>query len=632
MKIINILFFLSILLFPLLLSSKADSTNDWYSFSIPFQMDFDSPVNIGKFVLDSPAGKHGFCKIKDGHFYFEDGIRAKFWGTNLVFNACFPNKNQAILLANRIAFFGFNAVRLHHMDFAFEPFGIFKDTSPAYNDPQMKKTGELSKIQLDRLDYLIYQLKQHGIYIDMNLLVSRHFTESDGIKDANQLEMAAKPVSMFDPKLIELQEQYAKNLLTHYNTYTKLRYCDDPAIALVEITNENTLAGGYFNKNIPEYYLHELNLQWKKWKTINDGNQQNFYYDVEKKYFTEMVNFLKKDLNIKIPITGSQYSNVKVQESCDFIDKHAYWDPPTFPHKAWDLNDFRITNQSLLLDQNLGIIGSLESTDPKHSLQGPYQKPYTITEWNHGYPNQYAYETPVILAAKANLNNWDGLFQFAFSHDWKSGPKIDDIHSQLDAIANSQKLILCSLASKLYLNGQKIVIEINDGLFKLNSSVVAGIINSTNQKANPYIIGPFKIQLNNNGAVFIYPIDKKTLKNSSKFIIVVIGEIKNTKSGWKNDIFNWGNSPVLLKKMDVGITWLNEKNFNVYEINSNGKRGKQFIIKDENFQQLIQILLGLNLLKMKRDLKIITNNLTPSIIYRLNILLGSTNILHSHSK
>lgn len=24
-------------------------------------------------LLDAPAGKHGFVRVKDGHFYFEDG-------------------------------------------------------------------------------------------------------------------------------------------------------------------------------------------------------------------------------------------------------------------------------------------------------------------------------------------------------------------------------------------------------------------------------------------------------------------------------------------------------------------------------------------------------------------------------
>ena len=35
------------------------------------------------FVLDAPAGKHGFLQIKDDHFYFEDGTRARFLGFNI---------------------------------------------------------------------------------------------------------------------------------------------------------------------------------------------------------------------------------------------------------------------------------------------------------------------------------------------------------------------------------------------------------------------------------------------------------------------------------------------------------------------------------------------------------------------
>ena len=29
-------------------------------------------------LLDAPAGKHGFVRVKDGHFYFEDGTRIRF--------------------------------------------------------------------------------------------------------------------------------------------------------------------------------------------------------------------------------------------------------------------------------------------------------------------------------------------------------------------------------------------------------------------------------------------------------------------------------------------------------------------------------------------------------------------------
>ena len=34
-------------------------------------------------LLDAPAGKHGHVTVKDGHFYFADGTRARFIGFNL---------------------------------------------------------------------------------------------------------------------------------------------------------------------------------------------------------------------------------------------------------------------------------------------------------------------------------------------------------------------------------------------------------------------------------------------------------------------------------------------------------------------------------------------------------------------
>jgi len=163
---------------------------------------------MGTLVLDAPAGKHGFAKAKGRYFHFEDGTPAKFWGTNLSFSACFPSKKEAVIIADRLAFFGFNAVRLHHMDSNFDPQGIFKDIEPSAQNPQMKKTTVFSKKQLDKLDYLIYQLKKRGIYIDINLLVSRDFTEADGVVAADQLGSAAIPVSLFDPKLRELQKKY----------------------------------------------------------------------------------------------------------------------------------------------------------------------------------------------------------------------------------------------------------------------------------------------------------------------------------------------------------------------------------------------------------------------------------------
>ena len=567
---IILLLFLSILLFHRLSPSEAASKeeSEWFPFVLAERMDPDSPANIGKLVLDAPAGKHGFVTVKDGHFYFENGTRARFWGTNLCFSANFPSKKQAEIMAERLAFFGFNAVRLHHMDFYFEPNGIFEDIAPAYKDPQLKETGHLSKKQLDRLDYLIYQLKQRGIYVDMNLLVSRHFTEADGVIDAEKLGMAAKPVSMFDPKLIELQKKYAKDLFTHYNKYTKLKYCDDPAIALVEITNENSITKLINKKSIPDYYKKQLAK-----KHTQDKSKTNFYRYLEKQYFDQMTDFLKNELNVKVPITGSQYSDGSTQESCDFIDAHAYWDHPRFPNKSWSRNDFRIYNKSMLKDKNLGIIGRILKKQKAAS-----QKPFTITEWDHCYPNQYAYETPAFMASEAVKNNWAGLFQFAFSHGWKFNPKFNNIESYFDIIANPQQLILCSVASLIYHKTDTIKTETKNGVLKINSSKIKGIAGFIKEKS--FALQDLTIKAKGNGAVFLYSSEDTPIQESKKLILVTLSEIKNKNSGWNSyGRFNWGTHPTLLKKLAVDITLETSNNLKVYELTNAGKRGKEIPLK-----------------------------------------------------
>lgn len=539
----------------------------WYPFVLAEHLNPDSPANMGKLVLDPPAGKHGFCKVKNGHFYFEDGTRAKFWGTNLCFNACFPTKEQAELIADRLAFFGFNAVRFTHMDFYFEPKGIFEDTCPNCKDTQMKKTTKLSERQLAKLDYFIYQLKLKGIYVDVNLLVRRHFTLADGVIDADKLDGGAKPVSLFDPKLIELQKQYARDLFTHYNPYTKLRYCDDPTIALVEITNENSLLAAN-RKTIPLFYRQELDAM----KQLRLGNNTliESYSEIQKNYFEEMIGFLKKELNIRIPVTGiggiQSKQDITTQESSDYIDKHAYWDHPKFPNKLWDKYDFTLQNSSPLEDKNQGIIAKITDSQPS-------SKAYTISEWDHCYPNQYTYETPVFLAATAANKNWDGLFHFAFSHGWDIRPRMDFISNFFDSIANSQKLILCSAGSFSFLTSNEVKTSVSEGVFKVESAKILGISGFIKRKS--FDFSSFMVNSNEDGSILIYSMDNKPIQESKKLILLTIGEIKNSGSGWENGRYNWGGPPTLLKKMNAEIKINLQGRFKIYELDPDGMRIRQ---------------------------------------------------------
>ncbi|MCX7749328.1 MAG: carbohydrate binding domain-containing protein [Clostridia bacterium] len=234
-----------------------------YPFTVPWDDDTKTAADVS-YILDAPAGKHGFLKSQNGHFFFEDGTRMRMWGTNLAFGANFPSKENAQKMAGHLAKLGFNIVRFHHMDSDYGKNVIF-DSSP--------NTLNLSADQLDKMDYLIWCLKQRGIYVDLNLHVGRIFRQGDNVVDYDKLPSLSKLVTLFDDKIISLEKDYALKLLTHKNPYTGTRYCDEPAVALVEITNENSIFNGWNDGRIfgagtdglTQYYLDELDSKWNAW-------------------------------------------------------------------------------------------------------------------------------------------------------------------------------------------------------------------------------------------------------------------------------------------------------------------------------------------------------------------------------
>jgi len=222
----------------------------------PFVISQDAPENVTNVAgwLQRPAGKQGFVRAEEGRLATDAGP-IRFWATNLCFDACFPTHEQAERLAARLARFGINCVRMHHMD-SRSIWG--KSPNKLTIDPE----------QLERLDYLIYQLKQHGIYTNLNLHVSRWFDEAEGFVARQGRPNYDKGLDNFEPRMIELQRKYARDLLTHVNPYTQKPYADEPAVAFVEISNEDALFAEWGHgglDRLPEPYATTYRALWNAW-------------------------------------------------------------------------------------------------------------------------------------------------------------------------------------------------------------------------------------------------------------------------------------------------------------------------------------------------------------------------------
>ncbi len=222
----------------------------------PFVISYDAPKNATDISswLERPAGKDGFVRVADGHLATDAG-RVRFWATNLCFEGCFPSHEQAERLAARLARFGINCVRFHHMD----AYSIWGDSpNKTIIDPK----------KLERLDYLIWQLKRHGIYVNLNLHVSRWFDEKEGFPHRDRRPHYDKGLDNFEPRMIELQKKYARDLLSHVNPYTKTPYTDEPAVAFVEISNEDALFAIWPRNqldNLPDPYATTYRKLWNAW-------------------------------------------------------------------------------------------------------------------------------------------------------------------------------------------------------------------------------------------------------------------------------------------------------------------------------------------------------------------------------
>ena len=248
-----------------LLSSRfltpIESEEKLFPFYLPWDDSEENVVSLSSW-LDKPAGSLGHVSAgQDGHLYV-GGKRIRFLGVNICGGAAFPEKEEAEKIAARLAKFGVNIVRFHHIDASWETFNIF--------DKTYGNTRYLNKEALDRLDYFIAQLKENGIYVDLNLLVSRRFTSADGLAgQVNSVDWKDQQVlGFFVDQVTDLEKEYARQLLTHRNSYTGLTYAEDPAVAFIEIVNEQGLLHGWLGgvvDRLPEIFKQELTEGWNSY-------------------------------------------------------------------------------------------------------------------------------------------------------------------------------------------------------------------------------------------------------------------------------------------------------------------------------------------------------------------------------
>lgn len=399
------------------------------------------------YLNEEIAGRNGRVRAAGNDFVLANGKPVKFWAANIGGLIHRLDHQSHIYLAKHLAKRGVNLVRVHG--------GIFSRTDPAVNMEH-----------LDDLHHFVFALKQQGIYTKISFYFPAWFRLDDWHKQGDKWPFM---LLFFDPDMQRIYFNWADKLLRTPNPYTKMPLGKDPAVAILEIQNEDshffwtfgeksappkrwqTLKGQYANWLVEKY--GSLDKTYEAWgtepieaddpqnkriqllgawnmtaegiktalknrKRISDQvqfltlNMRSFYKEAIERFadygYSGLVscgNWRTADASILDPLEQYCYT------AGDVIDHHGYFD---HGHEGQAANysvrpGHTFTSQSAL---------NLDKANPIPYIEVDGH-PNIISEIGWPTPNMYRAEWPFLTAAYGSLNGLDGICHFALgSADW----------------------------------------------------------------------------------------------------------------------------------------------------------------------------------------------------------------------
>ena len=420
-------------------------TSDWFPLEI--ENDFASPSPVAAHDWqDAPAGRHGFLQMKGDRFEFEDGTPGRFWGVNLINYQV--DRELFDRWAEALAKYGVNLVRM-----------------VAFGRPNNDRWAHYIKLQdvedglkfdpesIDLFDYGFAQMKEKGIYVGFSPFYGWYPTPADeerliDYEEAMKLLRKGFPcsgsfygVTCVMPDVQQLQIEFHKRLLDHKNPYTGKRYADDPALAYVELQNEENiflqlrglegqlaqcptykkLFYGRFADWLEEKYgsreklaevwggelkpaenLREANISpfpaWFQGNTSSPriADQMAFIYSTQRDYYRRFAQAVRE--------TGYRGA---MDASC------------------WQASDWLGHLYNVLSDRDIGFIDrhNYATADLKNpgvgllspGLQAVLDRPFSYSEWHGGYRMGMSLDVPMIAVYGMGLQGWDMSMEFAWA-------------------------------------------------------------------------------------------------------------------------------------------------------------------------------------------------------------------------
>lgn len=381
----------------------------------------ETPLDLRR--LNEPvAGAAGRVQLsRDGNdLVLADGSPVRFWGVNVALETALQDHANIDYMARRLAKLGVNAVRFHA--------AMWRSNDPSKIDPR----------KLDALHYLVHALKQQGIYTSLSFYFPLWLdADKAGLEGFAQQENK-KPFGLifFDPKLQALHRGWMRQILEPVNPYTRLPLARDPALAMIELVNEDSLFFWTFTKrNLPDVHWKRLEQRFggkleEAWGMTSDAirnddarrqrisRQVKFLASLQRDFYLESKRFLSRDLGYDGLVIGSNWTTAdgKLLDAAerwsyaalDVVDRHGY-----FGGK----HDGEGSNYSVRAGHTYADRSAL--ADPGNTPLVTIQtagRPQIISEFNWTQPNRFRGEMTWLATVLASAQGLDGLFFFAIDN------------------------------------------------------------------------------------------------------------------------------------------------------------------------------------------------------------------------
>lgn len=420
------------------------------------------------------AGADGWVAADGPDFVFsKTKQKVKFWAVNVVVQGEHKMMDR---LAKKLAKRGVNMVRIH---------------APIW-DAESSDPTAINRDHLDRVQYFVHAMAKQGIYTKLSFYfplwaqIKPEWKLTGYSADDLKKNKVIHPYGLlfFEPNMQKLYKTWITSFLTAPNPYTKKPLLKDPALAIIEVMNEDGLFFWTFSpyKNpLPEtmVILEKQFGSWlikkygdiataqKKWgkernpkhpdypeqgraafyenagfmggfdwavqqrNELRVRDQVQFLVELQYSFYKSTKDFYKNELKYEGLISASNWSTVDnrvlgalekyTYTACDVIDRHGYY---SAMHKG-EGRSFSVRKGHTFSNKS-GIVNA-------ESLTNEVQygnMPHMISEYNYPMPNRFRAEGPFMAATYGSLSGTDAFFHFRIhTNRWSTSNGKFPIHT-----------------------------------------------------------------------------------------------------------------------------------------------------------------------------------------------------------